>query len=183
MTGNTNCPKCRGYQLKPAELEPGLVAGICPKCEGVQLPLMNYRFWLTSNASVVKEKNDSEIIEDNEHAIICAKCDHLMTKYRIGNQTANRVDFCASCDEVWLDTGEWALLKKLQLHTVLADMLTEAWQRKIRHEKKAESLKKHYESILGAEDFRKVNDFKRWTDNHLHKDVIKVYLNYPKSTL
>lgn len=178
MNSKTGCPQCRGYHLLPFELESGLVAGRCKKCGGVQLPLINYRFWLARQETPSQSTAGQQVAVDNEHAVICSKCHRLMTKYRIGHQAENRVDYCASCDEIWLDNGEWELLGQLHLQTALVDMLSDAWQRKIREEQQSVTQKKYYEGILGNEDFSKVEEFKQWLHGHAHKDVIKVYLHH-----
>jgi Zn-finger nucleic acid-binding protein len=171
-----DCPQCKGYSLEPKEIEPGLVAGVCAKCEGALLSLMNYRFWLDQQGEVEPSEAVDTVTDDNGKAKACPKCSRLMTKFQIGAAAGNRIDLCSGCDESWLDKGEWRLLKQLDLHDKLPKIFTDAWQRNIRKERQEQIHKQHYEKLLGAEDFLKLDEFKIWLDQHPEKDRIKQYL-------
>ena len=175
-----DCPQCRGYQLEPLELEPGLVVAGCTKCEGVLLSLMNYRYWVDQQADVVEAEDadlkEGLITEDSSQAKQCPKCSRLMTRFLIGEGSANRLELCGSCDEAWLDKGEWRLLKALDLQNRLPKIFTDAWQRNVRLQRRAQSLELHYQELLGAEDFKRANEFKRWVDGHPEKSHIRQYL-------
>ena len=170
------CPQCNKHRLEPFELEIGLIACRCMHCEGVLLPLMNYRYWIDNNPSVEISIEEDSVVEDQKQAKICPKCTRLMTKFKIGVDSKNRLELCSSCDEVWLDSGEWQLLKSLDIHDQLPSIFTEAWQRNIRAKKQAESLKQSYESQIGEESFAKVDAFKEWLDGHERKSSIIQYL-------
>lgn len=174
------CPQCKGYELEPKELEPGLIVGACCKCSGTLVSLMNYRFWADQQHLYDKtsSKLSDQIIEteDNSKAQVCPKCAKLMTKFLIGTEASNRLDLCKGCDEVWLDKGEWKLLKQLDLAEKLPKIFTDAWQRNIRLERQEKIHKKRYENLLGADDFSKLDVFKEWLDQHPEKEQIKQYL-------
>jgi len=171
-----DCPQCKGYKLEPAEIEPGLVAGVCPKCDGAMLSLMNYRYWMDQYGRVDDVDGEAVITEDNGQVKVCPKCSRFMTKFQVGSATNNRIDLCTGCDEAWLDKGEWRLLKQLDLHDKLPKIFTDAWQRNIRIQRQEERFKERYQDILGAEDFSKLDNFKVWLDGHAEKSHIKHYL-------
>jgi len=173
-----NCPQCKGYQLEPKELEPGLVAGSCTKCQGALVSLMNYRFWADQQEFTKANAIETNVVEteDNKKAQVCPKCAKLMTKFQIGADSSNRLDLCTGCDEAWLDSGEWKLLKQMDLADKLPKIFTDAWQRNIRLERQEKIHKKRYEKLLGETDFAKLDAFKQWLDQHPEKAQIKQYL-------
>ena len=114
---NMKCPSCASYNLKPTKLDFGLSARICSNCDGILINLLSYRNWLETAPDSVHVTNNTEIIaEDNKHALVCNKCSKIMLKYKISSDTINHVDLCSTCDEAWLDSGEWTILKYLQIH-------------------------------------------------------------------
>ncbi len=171
-----DCPTCKGYKLEPKEIEPNLIAGACSKCSGALLSLLNYRYWVDHLVDTEINIADDLVVEESSQAKLCPKCSRLMTKFQIGSGSENRIDLCTGCDEAWLDKGEWQLLKMLDMHDKLPKVFTDAWQRNIRLQRQKESLKEHYETVLGCEDFEKAELFKQWLDKHPEKHHIKQYL-------
>jgi len=162
------------------EFEPGLIAASCTNCNGALLSLIQYRYWLDNHAKRkvdLKTRDKNEIYQEPEGARICPKCRKLMSKYRIGSATNNRLDLCSHCDEAWLDRGEWALLRELDLDIKLPSVFTEAWQRNIRKEKQLDKLKEHFVKEFGENDFEKITEFKEWLDTHPESAKIKHYIN------
>lgn len=169
-----NCPNCPCQALAPTALEPGLIAAGCQTCGGTLLPLMNYRYWLDHNPQL--NPQNCEAAHESPGAKICPKCSKLMTKYLLGVESKNRLDLCAHCDEVWLDAGEWVLVREMNLHTLLPKVFTDAWQKNIRHQRQAQKLREHYVTMMGEQDFAKVEAFKSWLDAHPHAADIKHYV-------
>ena len=172
------CPQCKGYRLEPFELEPGLVAASCSKCDGVLLSLMNYRYWADTAAGTGEDPGVEAglAVEDNTAPKQCPKCRRIMTKFKIGGAVDNKVELCVSCDEAWLDAGEWRLLAALDLQDKLPKIFTEAWQRNIRQQRRAQHIDKQFEALLGAADFGRLREFKAWLESHPEKWQIRQYL-------
>lgn len=172
------CPSCKDVELNPRELEHGLIAAGCEKCEGALLSLMNYRYWQHTYGKAEPKPEDlnAACVKETTIAKLCPKCKKLMTKYRIDLDTENRVELCSSCDEVWLDSGEWQLLKTLDLQGELPKLFTEAWQRELRKRREHRRWDKHFSDIIGREEFEKVKAFKQWLDRQAHAADIKHYL-------
>src|SRR5690606_5331415 len=84
-----HCTSCKGSNLEPQELEPGLIAAVCQQCEGALVSLMNYRFWVDrygSHADKV-EVLAEEIPDEQPGVRACPKCTRLMTKYQMGAES------------------------------------------------------------------------------------------------
>lgn len=174
-----HCTACKNVRLEPKEIEPGLIAAVCPKCEGAMVSLMNYRFWADKYSSLVgHEQLPTMDVPDEQPGVrACPKCSRLMIKYQMGPQSSHKIDLCGTCDEAWLDKGEWQLLKNLDLHGKLPKIFTEAWQRNIRKARQENFQKERYEKLIGADDFAKVNEFKQWLYQHPHKEDIKQFIS------
>ena len=171
------CTTCKGSELKPIELEEKFIAAACQSCEGVFIPLLNYRFWLDSFDSELEIKPIPDgSIEDNTQARLCSKCSGLMIKYKMDLDNENKLDYCASCDYVWLDQGEWELLKSNGLAESLHEITTESYQKSLRDEAQFQREEAYYHELIGKEAFDRLLDFKIWLNNHPEKEAMKVYL-------
>ncbi|WP_206019569.1 hypothetical protein [Pseudomaricurvus alkylphenolicus] len=177
-----NCPHCKDVRLEPKELELGLVAASCSQCGGALLSLMFYRYWLEHYAAkeAAEEQPDSPEpveAEDTQSALCCPKCTRLMTKFQVGPDTDHRLDLCTTCDEAWLDKGEWRLLKQLDLHGKLPKIFTDAWQRNIRLQRQEQRQNERFRDLLGDEDFERAEAFKQWLNQHPNKIQIRQFLS------
>ncbi|PCK08028.1 MAG: hypothetical protein COA42_11325 [Alteromonadaceae bacterium] len=178
------CPSCKSGALLPVEVDTGLVGAGCAKCHGVLLSLIQYRFWadslggaLASSASLNDGQYESGgACIDSTGVKLCPKCSKFMTKYQIGVDSGNRIELCSHCDEVWLDKGEWHLLKELELQKVLPEIFTRAWQNNIRKKRQERNWQEHFGALIGEQDFERVAEFKRWLDAHDKASDIKHYL-------
>ena len=99
-----------------------------------------------------------------------------MAKYKLTGTVANRVDVCSTCDEAWLDSGEWELLEALQLSHELPAILTDAWQRRIRREQSEGTRRSILVRMIGEEGTSRVEEFKSWLGRNQHKSHVLAYL-------
>ena len=98
-----------------------------------------------------------------------------MTKFRVNASAENKLDFCAHCDEVWLDSGEWQQLEDLGLRRSLGSIFTDPWQQHIR----AEASGRAHESWLReqfGEDFERIARFRSWVREHPQREKILAWL-------
>jgi len=102
----------------------------------------------------------------------------IMSKYRISGNTNSRLDLCASCDEVWLDGGEWELLKSLELSLKMPTVFTEEWQRKLRKQASAEIREKRLLKIVDKNDVEEIKRIREWLTNHPAKQEIIFFLSH-----
>lgn len=174
------CPKCKDTHLKPSKIDEGLSAMGCNQCEGALLSLLYYRDWAERSGSV-HEAPSVELLkgfdsEDTVSALHCPKCSKIMHKFRISGGSSNRLDLCTSCDEAWIDGGEWALLKALELTKEMPLVFTESWQKKVRAEVSEELRRQRFEKIIGQDNLAKADEFRLWLKDNPHKHDILFYI-------
>lgn len=173
------CPSCKGYELQPKELEPGLLAASCSSCKGSLLSLLNYRFWVDGQERVNETAiDDSELmaVDDIHHVKLCPKCLRIMAKYKFSNQNSNRLDYCAPCTEIWIDKDEWELIKLSGLTLTLAEIFSDKWQRKLQQERRVNILDARFKDVLGEAKFEQVSTFKRWLEQQPDRQEVLRYL-------
>ncbi|MCW8879139.1 MAG: zf-TFIIB domain-containing protein [Kangiellaceae bacterium] len=176
------CPKCKNVDLKPTKIDDGLPAMGCVQCNGAFISLLYYRDW-AERAGDVHDAPTVELLkglesEDSSAALNCPKCVRLMQKFRISGCSNNRLDLCTSCDEAWLDGGEWELLKALELTTEVPMVFSEQWQKKVRDQVSEEARRQRFMKILGEEDLRRADDFRSWLKEHPRRNDIMFYVNH-----
>lgn len=177
------CPTCSSSTLRPLRLEAGLAAAGCGHCEGYLVSVLGFRAWAEDHAPVSDRARSVKLTslpQDSSLALKCAKCARLMTKYRIDDEVANKLDLCAHCGEIWLDGGEWALLGALDLQSQLPAIFTEPWQRAVRREAVDRSVDARLAAKVGPLDFDRVREFALWLDTHPHALELRAYLNRPR---
>jgi len=175
------CPKCKGHDLKPTKIEDGLAVLGCDNCKGSLLPLMQYRHWSEEHPVELEQEKKVFQVETDEtsEALQCPKCSSLMMKYRISSEAENRVDLCASCYELWLDCGEWKLIKQLEIQGMLPSIFSDFWQNNIKKELSEKAYHARYEEVFG-ENYPKIKDFKDWIDSLDKKQAVVNFLKKPK---
>lgn len=172
------CPQCKNIELKPSEIEPKLIVAECEACEGMLLPLIYYRYWLETSADEsVTAQHEILSCDEPDGAKLCPKCNQIMLRFRISTDYRNRLDFCSSCDETWLDKDEWELLKRSGLHTQVASIITDVWQNKLRKQQSQINLDEEYRNKLGDEAFEELKKFTKWYLEQEKQTEIKQYLN------
>jgi len=172
------CPVCKNPDLRPTMIEELLPAMGCEKCKGSLVSLLYYRHWAENH----KPESDgapgtvTEAPADSVNALRCPKCERIMTKYRLSGTVANRLDVCPTCDESWLDGGEWELLEQLQLSDKLPSVFTDTWQRKIRKEGSERMRQDILRKAIGEADATRVESLREWLNDHPAKSTILTYL-------
>jgi Zn-finger nucleic acid-binding protein len=173
------CPHCQSADLKPTMIEEHLPSMSCDACHGSLVSLLYYRHWAETQKAPPPEARKpvaSIATTETPKAIMCPKCARLMTKYKLAGNVANRVDVCASCDEAWLDGGEWELLEALQLSLQMPAIFTEAWQRRIRSQITEETRRSILTRLIGDDGTARVEAFRSWLTNNPNKAHILTYL-------
>ena len=175
-----NCYQCTDVRLKPIKLETALPAKQCDKCGGTHLDLLSYRNWRENTKPVnsEEEQTTAEPIEatDTKKALVCQKCSKLMLKFRFSNKHDNFVDVCSTCDDAWLDSGEWELLNQLDIQNQLTQIMTAPWQKNLKQQHFDEIKHDQYIKQLGEEDLETVKAFSDWLKDHPNKALIERYI-------
>ena len=173
------CPHCKVSDLKPTMIEEYLPAMGCGTCHGSLVSLLYYRHWAeTQKAPSGEPGNTAAALEttDTTTAVTCPKCARMMAKYKLTGRVSNRVDVCSTCDEAWLDGGEWELLEALQLSLQMPAIFTDAWQRRIRRELTEDTRRSILSRMIGEDGTARVEEFRTWLAKNKHKSHILTYL-------
>ena len=183
------CPRCKTEDLKPTLIEEYLASMGCDSCHGSLVALLHYRHWAETQKPAPSDASpaaagrspparvaETPDATDTTSAIACPKCDRLMLKYKISGAVANRVDVCSSCDEAWLDGGEWQLLEALELDHKMPSIFTDAWQRRILREAVGDTRREVLKRDIGEQALARVEEFKAWLAQSGHKPEILTYL-------
>jgi Zn-finger nucleic acid-binding protein len=176
----TACPVCLTSELRPAKLAHDLAAYSCPTCDGVLLSLMAYRQWREADgsrvaASTERTADETDVAEDTAAIVNCPRCRSVMVKYRIGPETRNRLDYCAHCEDVWLDHGEWPLVEALASRGDFTKIFTRSWQRRVRADIADDMETERLKELLGSE-YSKVEALRDWLQDHRARDEILALL-------
>jgi Zn-finger nucleic acid-binding protein len=160
-------------------IEESLPAMGCDTCHGSLVSLLHFRYWAENQKPTTPPASAPAIPDatDTTAAIRCPKCERIMMKYKLTGNVANRIDVCATCDESWLDGGEWELLEALQLSTRMPAVFTDAWQRRIRREITQDTRRAVLVRMVGEDGTRRVEEFKGWLDGSDHRSDVMAYLH------
>jgi Zn-finger nucleic acid-binding protein len=171
------CPRCHTLDLLPTMIEEYLAAMACAQCNGSLVSLLYYRHWAeTQKPDASQASTNVSHPRDTTGALVCPKCSRVMTKYKLVGSLDNRIDVCATCDEAWLDDGEWELLEQLQLSHTMPSIFTDAWQRRLRNEKTEETRRSMLKATLGEAAAARVEEFRVWLNAQKRKSTILTYL-------
>lgn len=174
------CPNCDDTTLKPNKLEEHLPSLICDSCGGTCLSLIAYREWRDTHPTIgdnLDSTDDDIIVDETRRASICPKCSRIMIKYRYMTDKNHGLDLCSHCDEIWLDQGEWTLLKQHDLHGNLPEIFTEPWQRNLKSKISKSRFEEIYEQRFGQTDYQRIKEIREWIKINPKKVDLLCYLN------
>lgn len=173
-----NCPSCKSGMLVAHNLEEKLQALNCNNCGGTWLYLDDYLRWLVLQSKMKTTISSSVDVNASEtvDAMICPVSGGLMTKYHISADTSHRLDLSPTVNGVWLDKGEWELLKKAGLHLHLHDIVTRPWQKKIRRAESEKSQDEMYRNQFGEEQYNKLREVREWLHSQANCKPMLAYL-------
>lgn len=171
------CPSCETGTLNYAYLDELFPCKTCDTCQGNWLLLEDYLRWKEHTSAELHDLGDVDIeLTETKRALICPVSGTLMLKYRISKDTSHRLDLSSAVNGIWLDKGEWALLKKSGLAGKLNSIFTAPWQRQIRSESSADTFEQLYREKFGESDYEKVKAFREWLLSHPQADSLKAFI-------
>ena len=145
------CTSCGEATLNSSYLEPQLPCYTCPACNGSLLMLSDFLRWKENHDSKDLIANTATIeVQETSKAMLCPKTGGLMTKYKISKDTEHRLDLSPTINAVWMDKGEWELLKEKGLAGKINAIFTDHWQEEIRSEESADILSALYKRKFGS---------------------------------
>lgn len=174
---NMKCTACNTGELNPAYLDALLPCHTCSNCGGSLLVMTDYLRWQNENEAIDITVNPpvKPAAEETSKALMCPKTGAIMTKYRIGVDTDHRLDFSAAINAVWIDNGEWALLKANGLAGRLNRIFTDHWQKEIRAQESAEIMAELYQRRF-AEHYPAIKEFRALLDSMKDRNEVLAYL-------
>ena len=173
----TLCPSCRQGNLQYNRLNDSLLCQTCDHCGGHWILLADYLRWQATAALQPSEVSDAVIeAEDSKQALICPLSGKLMLKYRISSRTTHRLDLSPAANAIWLDKGEWELLKQEGLAGRLNSIFTDPWQRQIREQSARDTFTALYRRQFGDDGYQRLHDFRAWLDGQDKRAEMLAYL-------
>jgi Zn-finger nucleic acid-binding protein len=173
------CPQCDHSVLVHTLLTEDLAGYSCGNCLGTLVSLVAYRVWRERSggrglAATPAAEPDFEPA-DSIGAKKCPKCRSVMSKYRISSDKTNRLDYCAHCEEIWLDKGEWQLVEGLAASGEFTKVFTQAWQYAVRAGITSAMEGQRLRELLGG-DYVRVAQFAEWLQSQPAKQEILALL-------
>lgn len=174
------CTSCGNGVLKPSFVDELFRAHTCSSCGGNWILIGDYLAWKENNpehrfADNLDTFDESESSESKK-AMLCPVSGAIMQKFRIVAGSEHRLDYSASVGGLWLDTGEWELLKAKGLAGSLNAVVTRQWQNKVRRESARENFAEMYRQKFGEELYGKVREVREWLQSQEQKADIRAYL-------
>ena len=178
-----NCTSCKKGKLQPGYLDDLFPAHNCNNCGGNWIKLEDYLRWretaapelLTQPEGVNVSEMEAEA-DETKRAVMCPVHGTIMLKYRISKDHSHRIDINPAINAIWLDKGEWALIKAEGLSGSLNKIFTAPWQRNIKEQNAADVLDASYRNQLGDEDYEKLKEMRAWLDDKEKRNIMVAYL-------
>ncbi|GAA5215022.1 zf-TFIIB domain-containing protein [Corallincola platygyrae] len=174
-----NCTCCNEGRLQPQLLDGLFKADVCDYCGGVWVLTEHFVGWKAENPDqlLMSDLMIEEIeATDTQHAIACPISGRLMRKLKISTDVPHRIDYSAAVGGIWLDKGEWELIKASGLADILNTLVTQHWQDKVKSDKTKQNFEKHYIEKFGAENYRRLREIRDWLAEQENAAELKDYL-------
>jgi len=82
----------------------------------------------------LSDQFDVEFVQSpyDTKASLCPECGAYLSRARVNWKPAFYVERCPSCEGIWCDHGEWAVLEKLGFHVAINKLFSRDWQARVR---------------------------------------------------
>jgi Zn-finger nucleic acid-binding protein len=114
--------------------------------------------------------------DSGRRALLCPESGRILLRYRVGHNLSFHIERSPVTGGVWLDKGEWEALKSVGLHSQMHLIFTAHYQARIRSEDLDHLLEKTFRERIGADDFLKIQEIRRWINHHEKKRELLCYL-------
>lgn len=173
---NMKCPTCKSTRLEPRELEPGLNSHSCPQCSGSFVVFEHYLDWQSTSPTIAAAETPPIPQTEDPGPRLCPYCGRFMTRFRIALDLPFQLDRCGGCAGMWLESGEWAILRGRGVLTKLNTVFADSYQLQLRQEDARRQQEERYRTLLGDDALQRVQEFKRWGKAHPKWTVILAVL-------
>lgn len=174
------CTSCSDGVLKPSFIDELFRAHTCSSCGGNWILIQDYLAWKERNPehdfSEKLTASDGSGVTESKQAMLCPASGVLMQKFQICAGNEHRLDYSAAVGGLWLDRGEWELLKAEGLAGSLNAVVTQQWQKKIRQDSAKGNFAELYRQKFGEDLYSKVKEVREWLQSQEQKADIRAYL-------
>lgn len=171
------CTRCEQGVLSPSFIDGLFRAHTCTECAGNWILIEDYVAWKERNP---EHQFSTDIVceeaEDSTTALLCPMTGTIMRKFKLTANHSHRIDYSSHVGGVWLDKGEWELLKKEGLAGSLNAVLTAHWQNDIRLDSARENFSAIYADKFGEDVYSKAHDIREWLNSQSCKADLRAYL-------
>lgn len=178
-------PKARTVTLEEATLEPGLSVMQCPQTAGVWIDRQVYETWRSQ-----QPPNDLDLDElaqrlaqiefapppEDMKASLCPESGRILIRARVDTPQPFYIERSPENGGIWLDRGEWEILKQVGLHTQLDRLFSADWQTQLRAQSQADRQRTATIEKLGAPLAQKVFELAEELQKHPNGDFGVAYL-------
>lgn len=174
------CPKERGIELIDYVLAGDLAVHHCPSCAGNWLPAAAYTVWQQQHPNGAAEVVQAEVpytpsLLDSRTAL-CPDCRGFLSRARVGSAHPFYVERCPQCGGIWCDRGEWDVLERLGLHTIIDQLFSSDWQSRMREREFTTRERWALVDKLGPELARQIFELAEQLEKHPNGDFGVAYL-------
>jgi Zn-finger nucleic acid-binding protein len=170
------CTSCKQGNLSPSFIEGQFRAHTCSNCSGNWILIEDYVSWKEQNPQYTFDQSLICESDETKKALLCPVTGKIMRKLRLSSTSDHRVDYSASVGGVWLDKGEWELLKQKGLAGSLNAVITTHWQRNIRMNSAKDNFAEIYSDKFGEECYEKVKELREWLYKQPNKADLRAYI-------
>ncbi|MFP8966772.1 zf-TFIIB domain-containing protein [Pokkaliibacter sp. CJK22405] len=173
------CTSCKAGTLVEGNMDQLFRAHTCSHCGGNWILIEDFVAWKDNHpnypfsTSLLFSEADAV---DTPSAMLCPDSGVLMQRYRMSARHNHRLDYSATVGGIWLDKGEWELLKSEGLAGSLNSILTLHWQKKLKNTTAKEAFTELYQGKFGDEDYSRVKEIRAWLNSHPRKADVRAYL-------
>lgn len=178
------CPKCRKVTLLDGYLEHQFAVKYCQECKGTWIPAQEYEAWQARQPSNQKmpdlppEALNVDFVKSpfDTKAALCPECQRYLSRAKVNLKTPFYVERCSHCRGIWCDYGEWDILERLGLHTIVEQLFTNEWQTKAREQQLWQKERQATAEKLGNELGAQVIELGEKLAEHPNGDFGVAYL-------
>jgi len=172
------CTSCNEGELTPGFIDNLFRAHVCNNCGGNWVLIEDFLSWKEKNPEYQFADNVKygEELGESTKALLCPVTGALMSKFRMSSKTNHRVDYSFSVGGIWLDKGEWELLKGEGIAGSLNTLVTQSWQKNVRAETAKDNFADIYAEKFGSESYDKIKEVRQWLQSQPQKADLRAYM-------
>lgn len=167
------CTSCNNGELVSSTLDGSLICHTCSSCHGNWIKLNDYIDWHNTQQptqAVVDEIGVEVDTVESSKALLCPETGSIMTKFRISSDTDHRLDWSNSAGAIWLDNGEWNLLKEKGVADKLNQIFSHEWQEKIVEQTARNTREARLVEKLGEDNYSRLKLVRTWLHEQSDED-------------